>query len=111
MIRFHLNILLTRFCLPPLTLQPLVENAVKHSMDQDSDPLHILIRTGRTGSGSEIIVENNGTDFEPANDNEPHIALKNIQQRLQMMCRGTIVTVTIPDSGTKKHPGTICPEV
>jgi len=112
----------TRFRLPPLTLQPLVENAVKHGMDQDSDPLHILIRTGRTGSGSEIIVENNGTDFEPANDNEPHIALKNIQQRIQMMCRGTmtiepregggtIVTVTIPDSGAKKHPGTICPEV
>lgn len=24
---------------------------------------------------------------------------------------GTIVTVTIPDSGAKKHPGTICPEV
>ena len=95
------------FRVPPLTLQPIVENAVKHGMDPDSEPLHIVIRTGRTDSGSEIIVENNGTDFEPADDSEPHIALKNIQQRLEMMCQGdmkitprtgggTVVKVTIP---------------
>ena len=95
------------FRVPPLTLQPIVENAVKHGMDQDSKPLYIFIRTARTDSGSEIIVENNGTDFEPADDSEPHIALSNIQQRLEMMCRGkmtiaprkeggTVVKVTIP---------------
>ena len=95
------------FRMPPLTLQPIVENAVKHGMDPDSEPLHIYIRTNRTDSGSEIIVENNGADFEPADDNEPHIALKNIQQRLEIMCSGkmvitprkgggTVVKVTIP---------------
>ena len=97
----------TDFRVPPLTLQPIVENAVKHGMDPDSEPLHIYIRTNRTDSGSEIIVENNGADFEPADDNEPHIALKNIQQRLEIMCSGkmvitprkgggTVVKVTIP---------------
>ena len=58
---------------------------------------------------NEIIVENDGVDFESADDNEPHIALKNIQNRLEMMCRGkmtitprkgggTVVKVTIPDA-------------
>ena len=72
------DITVTEFCLPPLTLQP--------------------------------IVENSGADFDPQDDNEPHIALNNIRQRLEMMCGGsmtikprvgggTIVTVTIPDSG------------
>ena len=35
----------THFRLPPLTLQPIVENAVKHGMDLNADPLHISIRT------------------------------------------------------------------
>ena len=95
------------FSVPPLTLQPIVENAVKHGMDPDAEPLHIWIRTGRAASGSEIIVENSGAPFEPADDGEPHIALGNIRQRLEMMCRGqmtitpregggTVVKVTIP---------------
>ena len=95
------------FRVPPLTLQPIVENAVKHGMDQDSEPLHIFIHTRRTDSSNEIIVENNGADFKPVDDNEPHIALKNIQHRHQMMCGGsmtimpregggTVVKVTIP---------------
>ena len=99
----------TDFRVPALTLQPIVENAVKHGMDPDSEPLHIVIRTSRTDTGCEIIVENSGSDFEPANDNEPHIALKNIEQRIGMMCHGkmvitpregggTVVRVTIPDA-------------
>ncbi len=99
----------THFFVPPLTLQPLVENAVKHGMDPRGDPLHIYVKTIQTNSGSEIIVENDGPDFNPVDDNEPHIALNNIRQRLEMMCKdkmeitlreggGTSVKVTIPNS-------------
>ena len=84
--------------MPPLTLQPLVENAVKHGMDPTGDPLHIYVKTRQTNSGSEIIVENDGPDFNPANDNEPHIALNNIRQRLEMMCKGTL-TITPREGG------------
>ena len=95
------------FRLPPLTLQPIVENAVKHGMDPEYAPLHISIRTRETDSGSEITVEDNGPGFAPADDCEPHIALENIRQRLEMMCGGkmtirpregggTVVIVTIP---------------
>ena len=108
----------THFRLPPLTLQPIVENAVKHGMDPDSEPLHISIRTRHTDAGgggpsaAEIIVEDTGPGFDPADESVPHIALKNIQQRLEMMCGGsltiaprreggTVVKVTIPDSAAQ----------
>ena len=78
------------FRLPPLTLQPIVENAVKHGMDPEYAPLHISIRTRETDSGSEITVEDNGPGFAPADDCEPHIALENIRQRLEMMCNGKL---------------------
>ena len=88
------------FRVPPLTLQPIVENAVKHGMDQDSEPLHIIIRTRRTESGNEIIVENNGADFRPADDKEPHIALENIRQRLEVMCNGIMKIMPREGGGT-----------
>ena len=98
----------THFQLPPLTLQPIVENAVKHGLDPDSEPLRISIKTRQTNSGSEITVEDNGPGFEPTVDDAPHIALGNIRQRLTMMCHGrmditprngggTMVRVTIEE--------------
>lgn len=101
----------TWFRVPPLTLQPIVENAIKHGRDPYAGPFHVSIRTRKTDGGSEIVVADNGRGFNPAeggDDSEPHIALKNIQQRLEIMCDGhltiapndgggTIVTVTIPD--------------
>ena len=97
----------TAFRLPPLTLQPIVENAVKHGMDPEAEPLRITIRTRDTAAGSEISVLDNGPGYEAADKDTPHVALKNIRQRLELMCRGsmrieslkgggTAVTVTIP---------------
>ena len=97
----------THFRIPPLTLQPIVENAVKYGCDPDSEPLHIVIRTRATDLGSEITVEDNGPGYEDADDNKPHIALANIKERLEMMCGakmsiskrergGTVVKIIIP---------------
>ena len=88
----------TQFRLPPLTLQPIVENAVKHGMDLDSDPLHITIRTRHTDSGAEITVEDNGPGFDPSDESKPHTTLTNIRQRLEMMCGGSM-TIQPRDGG------------
>ena len=90
----------TQFRLPPLTLQPIVENAVKHGLDPDSEPLQISIRTRRTDSGIEIIVEDTGPGFDPADESRPHTTLKNIQQRLEMMCHGKMTIMTREGGGT-----------
>jgi len=117
----------TFFRVPALTLQPIVENAIKHGRDAYAGPFHISIRTRRTDSGSKIVIVDDGRGFDPdrvallsaklspaasPDDDEPHIALKNIRQRLEIMCGGsltiepnegggTVVTVTIPDSAAE----------
>ena len=47
-----------------------------------------------------ITVEDNGIGFEHPNDNEPHIALANIQKRLKLMCRGKMITMPREGGGT-----------
>ena len=89
----------TSFRLPPLTLQPLAENAVKHGMNPYDGPLHIIIRSRRTETGCEITVEDTGPGFDPSDKSEPHTTLENIRQRLEMMCGGSM-TITSGDSGT-----------
>ena len=59
----------TDFRLPPLTLQPIVENAVKHGVDPDLDPLTIYIQTREVKNGVEITVADTGPGFG-AKDND-----------------------------------------
>ena len=105
----------TDFRLPSLTLQPIVENAVKHGLDPELEPLHVTIRTRKTPRGSVITVEDTGPGFAPADDEAPHIALANIRERLDVMCGGelaiasrteggTIVTAVIPDDRRYETP-------
>ena len=91
----------TFFKLPPLTLQPVVENAVKHGISPHLGPLYLSVRTRATEDGSEITVEDTGPGFSPADDNEPHVALANIRERLALMCSGTLEIATRDGGGTR----------
>ena len=90
----------TSFRLPPLTLQPIVENSVKHGIDPYSGPLRISISTEHTDAGATITVEDNGPGFDPSENDTPHTALTNIQQRLEMMCGGTMTIMPREGGGT-----------
>ncbi len=88
----------TDFRIPPLTLQPIVENAVKHGMDPELEPLFISISTRRQDGYAEITVDDSGPGYQPADDNEPHIGLDNVRERLKMMCKGDL-TISRRDCG------------
>ncbi|MCR5784082.1 MAG: histidine kinase [Eubacterium sp.] len=88
----------TQFALPPLTLQPLVENAIKHGLDPDSDPLRILVHTTKTESSSVIVVKDNGPGLDKNEVFSSNNALTNTQKRLKIMCNGTI-TLSTPREG------------
>ncbi len=90
----------THLLLPPLTLQPLVENSIKYGMDPDGEPLHILIQTREIESGSMILVKDNGPGFDPAEIFDKPNALSNIRQRLEMMCHGSITITSSKGEGT-----------
>lgn len=88
------------FKLPPLTLQPIVENAVKHGLSPELPPLSIKVKTKKTKAGIEVIVEDNGPGYQPVSDDKPHIALENIKQRMELMCKGSLDIESGENGGT-----------
>ena len=89
------------FRVPPLTLQPIVENSIKHGLGPDLDPLYISVVTRIAEGGSEITVEDTGPGFPPVDNDAPHLALDNIRTRLEMMCKGTLTIEPRRSGGTK----------
>jgi two-component system sensor histidine kinase AlgZ len=69
--------------LPPLLLQPLVENAVKHGVEPSALGAQIRISTQRRGSTVVIKV----TNTVPAGQGEPGhgVALRNVRERLSLL--------------------------
>lgn len=90
----------TGFRLPPLTLQPIVENAVKHGMDPETELLTIVVRTRAVNGGSEITVENDGADFTPPLEGEEGVGLASTEARLRRMCKGTLKIESRDGGGT-----------
>lgn len=99
----------TQFRVPPLTLQPLVENSVKYGLNIDStEPLRVSIKTEKVDNGSVIIVSDTGPGISNKDNGEPHIAINNIRERLSAIKGtltispnengGTIVSIYIPDN-------------
>lgn len=89
---------MTNFRLPPLTLQPLVENAVKHGLSPENEPLYVSVHTREKDGNIEIAVEDTGPGFsEKSGDNEAHIGLENVRSRIK--AAGGTLTVRPREGG------------
>lgn len=102
------------FSIPALTIQPLVENAIRHGVRSRKDGL-VTVSTARGTGGHRITIEDNGTGFDPTeerSDGESHIGIQNVKERIEQMCGGTMtlkseigkgtgVTLFIPDASEK----------
>lgn len=111
--------------LPPLIIQPLVENAVVHGMDNKEEGTVIRVTAAMSDSGLAVAVEDNGAGISPerldriratlgAEDEEEggRIGLRNVHERLRLaygagsglqlesrVGQGTRITFTISAEG------------
>lgn len=91
------------FFLPPLTIQPLVENAVNHGISDLPEGGCITISTNEEPDHYEIRVSDNGVGFDPDTqpiDGRSHIGIANVRSRLDIMCHGTLDIKSSPGGGT-----------
>ena len=105
--------------IPFLSLQPLVENAVRHGLEAKEGPGHITISANDSGAFAEVTIEDDGVGMDPVQlqsmlaghvDGE-HVGLRNVDARLRQVYgdehglvietapgEGTLITMRVPKS-------------
>jgi LytS/YehU family sensor histidine kinase len=93
----------TGFVLPALSVQPLVENAIKHGLMRLESGGTVVIRSYETPTHFCVTVTDDGVGFDPTRpiDEKKHVGLRNIRGRLKAMVNGELLIESAPDEGTK----------
>ena len=93
----------TEFVLPALSVQPLVENAIKHGLMRLETGGTVVIRSYETPTHFCVEVTDNGVGFDTDApiDEKKHLGLRNIRGRLKAMVNGDLVLESKPSVGTK----------
>lgn len=93
----------TDFELPTLSIQPLVENAIKHGLLGRESGGTVRISVREEGDLYVITVEDDGVGFEdkPKNDGRTHVGIANVRSRLELLCNGTLDITSTVGVGTK----------
>ena len=91
------------FSLPALTVQPIVENAIKHGLMKLQKGGFIRVVSYETDTDYCISVEDNGVGFDTSRlfEEKQHIGLRNIRDRLKVMVGGTLDIESTQGVGTK----------
>lgn len=92
------------FCLPCLSLQPIVENAVKHGICKKENGGTIRITTRREGENVYLTVSDDGAGFDMEKVQEmsgKHVGVKNVENRIRNMCGGYMEITSTVGVGTE----------
>lgn len=102
--RERLNVIYSIQCkdfeIPPLSIQPLVENAVKHGITKKAEGGTIKITTYDTETDCVIEIIDDGAGFD-AETAEMHVGLENVQSRIMAMCKGEVSVKSTVGIGTR----------
>lgn len=91
------------FEIPPLSVQPLVENAIKHGISKKRGGGTVELSTSRGVNNVCIIVKDDGVGFDPEkpfSEDRVHLGLEIVNNRLKKMCDGTVQITSEVNKGT-----------
>ncbi|MBQ1187426.1 MAG: histidine kinase [Clostridia bacterium] len=91
------------FHIPALTIQPIVENAIKHGLMKLQKGGTIRVTSFETENFYCVSVEDDGVGFDTGvlHDERKHVGIRNIRGRLKAMVNGTLEIESTQGVGTK----------
>lgn len=88
-IKKEINIL--DFAIPPLSIEPIIENSIKYSKVNTKENGYILIKTCLIDDNINIIIKDNGIGFDPNVIKNTSIGLKNLINRFSLLENGNVI--------------------
>lgn len=115
-LKVEYDIRCTNFKVPALSVQPLVDNAVKHGVCKCREGGTVRISSREEENSFVVTVEDNGVGFDPSakpNDGKKHIGIESARVRIERMSggslnmksavgQGTTATIVIPKGGVSE---------
>ncbi len=92
------------FTIPPLTIQPIVENAIKHGVNQKPEGGTVKISTSETETSFVVLVSDDGVGYDVnqiLDDGRSHVGITNIKKRLRTMLGATVTINSVMGEGTQ----------
>ena len=101
--RIEYDVETTDFLLPALSVQPLVENAIKHGLMRLESGGSVLIHSYETPTHFCVEVKDDGVGFDTSLpiEEKKHVGLRNIRGRLQAMVNGELHIESQINAGTR----------
>lgn len=115
-LNIHYDIKTTDFSVPPLTIEPIVENAIKHGATKNVEGGNVWLASWETEAAYVVRITDDGPGFDVSaldqEETEPH-GIRNIMFRLKQVAGADIafkslidqkteVTVTIPKNSAHR---------
>ena len=91
------------FHIPALTIQPIVENAIKHGLMKlpHGGTIHVVSYETETDYCISVVDDGAGFDTSVLIDERKHVGLRNIRERLKVMVNGKLDIESTVGVGTK----------
>ncbi len=103
------------FSVPALTVQTIVENAIRHGVTKKKEGGTVTIKTRESRFNYIVEVHDDGIGMDLTKppeykDNRSHIGLDNVRKRVESMCNGEVLFVSTPNIGTTVYMSIPKPE-
>lgn len=101
-LRVEIDIPADDFSVPCLSVQPLVENAIRHGIGKRRGKAGtVTVRTSEAPDCWKIEVIDDGVGYTGIpQDDRPHIGIENVRKRLAILCGGTLAITGTEGQGT-----------
>ena len=96
-----LNLEETSFSLPPLSLEPFIENAFKHGRLEERSDGYVSLSSFEEEKDYLILIEDNGVGFDVNQVKTSSVGIKNAKERLKILLGAEVKVSSRPGEGTK----------